>query len=343
MAGVRPVSLSRRRPAGSSLVAAGTSSAKTDLAVLADRMNIKLDFVVLDDSGKIASLHDSVRPDEVELLWCHGRFKSSWVKSAMDELPSLDWVHSDFVGVDGLSLESFAQRGIVITNGGDNFARPMAEWVVLGMLASAKRYPFFVRNSDAAIWDASVELSEMKGAKVLLLGLGSVNSLVAEMCKVFDMDVVAWTRTKHDSKAYGVSRQVTGDDWLTEIKDADYVVIGLPLTRQTTGLINESVLEIAKSDVTIINLARGAIIDEKSLVRVLDSGRIRYVLLDAYPTEPLSPSSPLWARDNVTVLPHHSWSSPRVINNTIERLGSELSLWMSGLPLADPVDFGAGY
>ncbi|TAN24790.1 MAG: D-2-hydroxyacid dehydrogenase [Actinomycetota bacterium] len=333
----------RRRPAGSPLIAAGSSLAKAHLFDLADQMGLRFEFVELDESGKVKIPGDAAKAAEVELLWCHGRFLGSWVMSAINSLPSLDWVHSDFVGVDGLPLDSYLKRGIIITNGGENFARPMAEWVMLGILASAKQFPFFVRNSDSAKWDTSRELAELDGSKVLLLGLGSVNSLVAQMCKGFGLEVVAWTRTKHQSLADGVSRQVTGDQWLSEIASADYLVVGLPLTAQTRGLINREVLETVKSEVTIINLARGALIDEAALVQALDSGRIHYALLDAHSVEPLPPDSPLWRRRNVTVLPHHSWSSPKITTNSIERFRSELTLWLSGQPLLDPVDFSAGY
>ncbi len=339
----RSISLTRRRPIGSPLVAAGTSMARDHLLALADRMKSQIDFVEIDEHGAVLPEYAGKAP-EAEMLWCHGRFAGSWVMSAIDALPGLDWVHSDFVGVDALTLGTFVQRSIVITNGGNNFSRPMAEYIVLGMLASAKQFPFFVRNSDAGKWDTSRELSELEGAKLLLLGLGSVNSLVAKMCKGFGMDVVAWTRTEHSSLAEGVSRHVFGNEWLKEITDADYVVVGVPLTAHTRGLIDKAVLlEVAKPDLTLINLARGAIIDQVGLLEALDSGRLRYVLLDAYLSEPLPPESPLWKRPNVTVLPHHSWSSPRVMARSVELMGSQLHRWLSDLPLLDPVDLSAGY
>ncbi len=339
----RSMSLTRRRQMGSRIVIAGTAMARDHIFELARSRNIQVEFVEIGEDGQILHPEDRGKADEVELLWCHGRFAGSWVMAAIDSLSELDWVHSDFVGVDSLTLGTFVHRGIALTNGGNNFSRPMAEYAVLGILASAKQFPFFVRNSDMARWDTSVELCELEGAKLLLLGLGSVNSLVAKMCKGFGMEVVAWTRTEHSALAEGVSRQLTGNEWLKEIRDADYVVVGLPLTAQTRGLIDTEVLESAREDLTIINLARGAIIDQDALIKALDSGKLRYVLLDAYPTEPLPPENPLWRRSNVTVLPHHSWSSPRVITRSIELLGVQLDRWMTGLPLSDPVDFTAGY
>ncbi len=328
---------------GSRIVVAGTSLARNHIFDVAESLKIQVDFVEIDEKGRVLHSDDLDRVDDVELLWCHGRFAGSWVMAAIDSLTSLDWVHSDFVGVDALALGTFVHRGIALTNGGHNFARPMAEYTVLGMLASAKQFPFFVRNSDRTIWDTSIELSELEGAKLLLLGLGSVNTLVARMCKGFGMEVVAWTRTEQAAISDGVSRQITGSEWMKEIRDADYMAIGLPLTAQTRGLIDREAFEAAKKGLTIINLARGAVIDQDALVQALDSGWLRYVLLDVYETEPLPSESPLWSRPNVTVLPHHSWSSPRVITRSVDLFGSQLQRWMSGLPLSDPVDFSAGY
>lgn len=343
MAGSREVSFTRRRPIGSAIVAAGASTARDHFLAVADRFGILAEFIEIDDYGKLLKPTDEQIAAEAELLWCHGRFTGSWVMSALQSLPGLDWVHSDFVGVDALDLQVFFDRGIAITNGGHNFSLPMAEFAMLGMLASAKQFPFFVRKSDAATWDNSVELSELVGAKLLLLGLGSVNTLVAAMSKGFGLEVVAWSRTKRSILPEGVSRHVTGDAWLNELSQADYVVVGLPLTSQTRGLIDEKALEMMKDDVTIINLARGPLIDERALVETLDSGRLKYVLLDAYSIEPIPSDSPLWRRRNVTVLPHHSWSSPRVIERTVELLASQLQRWTSGSSLYDPVDFAAGY
>jgi phosphoglycerate dehydrogenase-like enzyme len=246
------------------------------------------------------------------------------------------------VGVDALPLDEFGKRGLLLTNGGDNFSQPMAEWVVLGILASAKRLTWFVHNSDNAKWDNSIELKELQGAKVLLLGMGSVNSLVAQMLKGFGAEIVGWSRTLRPQEEDGI-RSITGEAWQSEITQADYVVVGLPMTKATRGIINQSVLESMKDDVTIVNLSRGGLIDHDALVKVLDRKKIRFVLLDAYEVEPLPSSDPLWRRENVLVLPHHSWSSPKVTENTVQRMRSLLATWVAGEPIEDAVDYGAGY
>lgn len=325
------------------LIVAGSELAAESFSEIAKSLGIRYKCVSLNGSGDIVDSDDVPLADHVEVLWCHGRFTGAWVENAVRNLPNVKWVHSDFVGVDAIPISEFESRGIVLTNGGDNFARPMAEWTVLGILSSAKEYPKFIRNSDNALWDDSVNLRELSGAKVLLLGLGSVNSIVASMLAPFNVDVVAWSRTKHSVLPEGVSRQVIGNEWMTEIRTADYIVIGLPATEITKRLIDREILETIRNDATIVNLSRGVIIDQKALIEVLDLGRMRYVLLDAYEKEPLSSDDPLWRRDNVTVLPHHSWSSQLVGANTVNRMSKLLWQYLSNLPFDRVVDYKSGY
>lgn len=325
------------------VIVAGTEEAAESFREITGELGIGYRFVSLNGSGDLIDLGDAQLADQVEVLWCHGRFTGAWVERAIGKLPNVKWVHSDFVGVDSVPIAEFQSRGIVLTNGGDNFARPMAEWTVLGILSSAKEYPRFIRNSDDALWDDSFQLKELRGEKVLLLGLGSVNSLVAGMLEPFDMEVVAWSRTRRSELPAGVTRNLIGKEWMDEIRTADYIVVGLPATKSTKGLIDREILETMKHDVTIINLARGAIIDQKALTEILDLGRLRYVLLDAYEIEPLPSNDPLWGRNNVTVLPHHSWSSQLVSANTVNRMSKLLRLYVSGLPFDRVVDYEAGY
>lgn len=336
------VNFKRKKPFRAKIVAAGSAEAGRRFASLASTLGVDHEFVEIDHLGEVKNAADLDLATEVELLWCHGRFSGEWVVKAAGIFPNLSWIHSDFVGVDALPLSDFAKRGLLLTNGGDNFARPMAEWAVLGILASAKKMTWFVHNSDNAKWDNSIELRELQGSKVLLLGMGSVNSLVAQILKVFGTEIVGWSRTLRPQQGDGMHR-ITGEAWRSEITQADYVVVGLPLTDATRGIINQSVLESMKDDVTIVNLSRGGLIDHDALVNVLDRKKIRFALLDAYDVEPLPSSDPLWRRENVLVLPHHSWSSPKVTENTIQRMHSLLATWVAGEPIEDAVDYGAGY
>lgn len=325
------------------LVIAASEEAAGPFREIAGEIQLSYHLVVLDKSGDVVHQSDDQLRDKVEVLWCHGRFTGQWVTRAVANFHNIKWVHSDFVGVDSMPIDEFASREIILTNGGDNFARPMAEWTVLGMLSSAKEFFKFVRNSDNAIWDNSSQLRELRGAKVLLLGLGSVNSLVARMLIPFEMEVVGWSRKLREVLPLGVSRQVIGDQWMAEISDADYIVVGLPATLHTRGLIGSNVFEKLKPGTTVINLARGAIIDHQAMVEALDLGRFRYLLLDAFEQEPLPVEDPLWRRPNVTVVPHHSWSSQMVLANTVNRMKMLTKQYVSGEPFESIVDYRSGY
>lgn len=289
----------------------------------------------------LAPLTDGLT-SKVEGLWCHGRFDAAFVDAALARLPRLRWIHSDFVGVDSFPLATLARRGITLTNGAGNFARPMAEWVMLALLQAAKRFPLYLRRSLSATWDPSDVLDELDGAVLLLLGLGDVNRLVVEMARPFGLRVRAWARRPRPAPD-GVERLLTGEAWRDELGEADYVVLGLPLTPETAGLINAEALARFKRGAWLINLARGGLVDEAALVAALDAGQLAGALLDAFATEPLPASSPLWGRDDVIVVPHHTWSSPRVAERMIARFRTELTRVLHGQPPVRPVDYDAGY
>lgn len=279
---------------------------------------------------------------EVEGLWCHGRFDAAFVDAALTRLPALRWIHSDFVGVDSFPLATLARRGITLTNGAGNFARPMAEWVMLALLQAAKRFPLYLRRSLSATWDPSDVLDELDGAVLLLLGLGDVNRLVVEMAQPFGLRVRAWARRPRPAPD-GVERLVTGEAWRDALREADYVVCGLPLTPETANLINAEALARFKRGAWLINIARGGLVDEAALAAALDAGQLAGALLDAFVTEPLPPASPLWGRDDVIVVPHHTWSSPRVTERMIARFRTELARVLEGKPPIRSVDYDAGY
>jgi phosphoglycerate dehydrogenase-like enzyme len=219
----------------------------------------------------------------------------------------------------------------------------MAEWVMLAILAAAKRFPRFVRLSDRGVWDPSPLLNELDGGVVLLLGLGSVNSLVAPMAAAFGMEVRAVSRQARPDLPAGVTRMVAPERWRAELSDVDYVVLGLPLTAATANTIDADALTAMKPTAWLVNVARGALVDEAALVHALDAGQIGGAVLDTFVEEPLPEGHRLWRRENVIVVPHFSWSSPRALRRIEELFAAQLARWLSGTPLANVVDPAAGY
>ena len=330
----------RRRPDGPVGVA-GTRGAQETLSRLSRQGELARPIrpVSVDREGRV----DASEAAGVTALWRPGLTSREWLLAAVDHLPDLAWVHSDAVGVDGLPVAELAARGIVLTNGVGSFSRPMAEWVMLAILAAAKRFPRFVRLSDRGIWDPSPLLSELDDGVLLLLGLGSVNSLVAPMAAAFGMDVRAAAGQARAERPAGVTRMVAHDRWQAELAEADYVVLGLPLTPATANIIDADALAAMKPTAWLVNVARGALVDETALVRALDAGQIGGAVLDSFVEEPLPDDHPLWRRENVIVVPHSSWSSPHAVDRINELFAVQLARWVSGAPLANVVDATAGY
>lgn len=136
---------------------------------------------------------------------------------------------------------------------------------------------------------------------------------------------------------------VVGDDWRNEISDADYVVCTLPLTADTTGLIDSGAFASMKPGAWLVNLSRGAVVDETALLDALDSGRLGGAVLDAHVEEPLPTGHPLWGRPNVLVLPHVTWSSSHTLEDFTWRFAAQLRRFAGGSAPADLVDLAAGY
>lgn len=279
----------------------------------------------------------------VRVLWRHKRASTRWVRYAIDALPDLAWLHSDFVGIDSLPVADLARRGVIVTNGSGNYSRPMAEWVLLAMLAAAKHLPQFVRQSDAGIWDPDHQLDELEGSVALFLGLGSVGSLAAPMAAAMGVEVRGVTRSPRTTVPPGLASMVASKDWRSHLPEADFVVCALPLTPDTSGMIDAEALSAMKPTAWLINVARGELIDEAALASALDRGEIGGAILDTFVEEPLPPTHPLWGRPNVVVIPHHTWSSPRVGQRMDELFATLFLAWVEGQPLSNQVDLVAGY
>jgi phosphoglycerate dehydrogenase-like enzyme len=287
----------------------------------------------------------AVDPSEargVEVLWRY-HLTPERLGSAIDELPDLRWIHSDYVGVEDLPLLKLAERGVMLSNGAGIAARPMAEWVVLAILSAAKALPRFVRGSDAGVWEVGEPLAEVNGAVVLLLGLGAVNTLAAAMLEPFGAEVRACTRQPRRHRPAGVTKMVVGDEWRGELPDADYVVRALPLTADTANMIDARAFAAMKRGAVLVNVARGGLVDDDALLAALDTGQIGGAVLDAFRREPVPAGHPLWGRHDILALPHVTWSSAHTLDDFKWRFAARLRSWLRGETPDDLVDLIAGY
>jgi phosphoglycerate dehydrogenase-like enzyme len=312
------------------------------LTAVADRLarSVTIHHVVIGDDPV-----DESDAAATSVLWRY-HLPAPRLPDVLAQLPVLAWVHSDYVGVEDLPLRLLAERGILLSNGAGISAGPMAEWVVLAILAAAKQLPRFVRQSDAGTWDMGTPLRELTGAVVLMLGLGSVGRAAARLLAPFGVEVVGCTRTRPASGTptpEGVARWVSGSEWREHLARADYVVCALALTKDSAGMLDAAAFGAMQPGAWVVNVSRGGLVDHTALLAALDAGHLGGAVLDAFEVEPLPSGDPLWDHPDVIVLPHVTWSTAHTADDFKTRFALQLDRWLAGGEPADLVDLDAGY
>ncbi|MGC9469200.1 MAG: D-2-hydroxyacid dehydrogenase [Anaerolineae bacterium] len=308
------------------------------LSTLADRACDLLDsceLVVIDAEGAIEG--DLEGAEVVMLPWA---VPDATVAKVLG-LPSLRWVHTVSAGIDH-ALEALpSDQEVVITNASGIFDVPIAEMVIAYMLTIAKRIPDFLDHQRNRVWRL-LRLRELAGLTVGIVGLGNIGSEIAKRCKAMEMRVLATRR--HPERGGAFADDVLAPERLRDLLvAAHFVVIAVPLTAETEGLIGRAELRMMRPDAWLINIARGAIVDEAALIETLTQGWIAGAALDVFEEEPLPESSPLWAMSNVMITPHSSWSTPYLKQREAELFLDNLERFLQDRPLRNVIDLSRGY
>ncbi len=265
------------------------------------------------------------------------------LKRILAAAPRLRWMHTPSAGVDNLLIPELLERNIELTNSAGVHAIPIAEFVMMFMLGHVKRARDLATLTSADDWARvkSLRLGELHGKTLLILGMGQIGQALARRAAAFGMRVYGSRRRPQPLD--GVEQVVGEGAWRDLLPQADYIVIALPLTEATSGMVDAAAFARMKPDAYLINIARGQIIDTAALLAALHEGRIAGAGLDALPEEPLPPEHPLWTAPNVWITPHISWSSPHMPMRTIDVFLENLRRYRAGEPLINLVDKQAGY
>jgi D-2-hydroxyacid dehydrogenase (NADP+) len=215
-----------------------------------------------------------------------------------------EWVHTTQAGVDGFPLAEYESRGTVLTNSTGLHGDSVGDTAVGVMLMLARRLHEFVANQRERVWQFPEwnAAFTLPGERVCVVGLGTVGSAVAERCAALGMDVAGIRRSSEPVE--GVDTLYTPDELGPAIDGARFVVLCVPLTDETRGLFAERELERMDEEAYLVNVARGAVVDEDALVAALREDTIAGAALDVFEEEPLPEDSPLWGMDDVVVTPH---------------------------------------
>ncbi len=266
------------------------------------------------------------------------------IRDFLAHAPKLRWLHTMSAGVDRFLIPEVVGRGdFTLTNNSGPYDVPIAEFVLATMLSAAKHLPQYLRAQDMRKWERDVRLVELRGATAVVVGIGSIGGEIARLGAAFGMRVVGVRRRVDLPTPPGVAAVVTPERLPEVVGEADHVVVATPLTPATTGLVSREVIARMKPTAWLINIARGAIVDEAALLEALRSKRIGGAAIDAWWTEPLPAESEWWSLPNVIATPHVSNSSPKLQERTLELFLENLRRWKAHEPLLNVVDLAAGY
>jgi D-2-hydroxyacid dehydrogenase (NADP+) len=250
--------------------------------------------------------------------------------------------------VEELLDSELARSGVILATASGIHAVPIGEYVMGTMLAFAKGLPGAMRAQAERTWRPYLA-EELYGKTVGILGLGAIGAYAAKLAKADGMRVLAIRRSV-SRRAVGPEAVIADVDELLSPSDlpyllsqADYVVIAVPLTAESRGLIGERELRTMKPTARIINISRGAVIDEAALVRALKEGWIAGAALDVFQEEPVPPDSELWGMDNVILTPHISGGTPVYMERAVALFCDNLRRYLAGEPLRNAVDLKRGY
>jgi phosphoglycerate dehydrogenase-like enzyme len=292
--------------------------------------------------------------EDVEVL-LRGWLSAEAFDRLLARAPRLNYVHSASAGVERALTPAARERGIVITNARGVFSRPIAEYVLMMILAVSRRLPGLLELQRERTWQP-LEGVELRDVTVGIVGLGSIGRAVGALATAFGCRVIAVRRRSEEGTASLASDdetrtfgevmldRVAGPEGLPELlAESDFVVLAAPLTPETDHMIDSQALDAMKPTGWLINVARGRLVDERALVAALNDGRIGGAVLDTFTEEPLAPTSPFYDLPNVIVTPHTSWSSGRVLDRSVELFCDNLRRYAAGEPLLNVVDPTAGY
>jgi phosphoglycerate dehydrogenase-like enzyme len=250
----------------------------------------------------------------------------------------LKWLNSIYAGVDGMPLAQLNAQGTVVTNGAGINAITIAEYVVMAMLTVAKGYREVVRAQDRHEWllDSPGKV-ELFGSKALLLGYGAIGKLVEERLNAFGVDVSVVRRSPGENT-------LGPNQWRERLGEFDWVILAVPATPETDGMIGADEFAAMKTTATLVNIARGSVVDQDALVTALQGKEIGAAFLDVTTPEPLPASHPLWSVDNAHITMHLSGrAQDKMFIRSATRFLENLERYRNGEPLEPRVNLDLGY
>ena len=261
------------------------------------------------------------RCEDVEGVICNGLF----LHHEIDKFTNLCYIQLTSAGFDRVPMDYVQQQGIEIHNARGVYSIPMAEYALCGVLQLYKQTNVFYRNQQNRIWEKRRDVLELFGKTICIVGCGNVGTECAKRFKAFGCEVLGVDIFLRDDENYKKIYSLKEIDSVLSISDV--VVLTLPLTNETKNMMNKERFANMKDKSVLVNIARGAIIEEKALLSALDE-KLLGAVLDVFNEEPLSNDNPLWKKENVIITPHNSFvgegNNERLFSLIVKKLGGKI-------------------
>ena len=258
--------------------------------------------------------------------------------------PHLRWVQLISAGADVAVRDGLERSSLVFTTASGIHAVPISEWALGSMIALAKEFPAAIRAQDGGDYWKFIG-GELAGRTAGILGLGKIGSRVARLCRALDMRVLAMRRSVTEPVASrgDVDLLLPPRDLPRMLRESDFLIICLPGTSETFGLLGEEQIRQMKRGSYILNVGRGGIVDEVALVSALRDGHLAGAALDVFAREPLPPDSPLWSEPRLLMTAHVAGNSLLYEERAVDLFLDNLRRYLDGRDLLNVYDPDRGY
>ena len=248
---------------------------------------------------------------------------------AIVDLGSVRWVQAPLAGIDAPPFQQVINAGIRFSNS-DAPNIGVAEYVMSALLSHRHGIARRIENQRERRWEQA-PWPEVGGQRWVIVGFGSIGHEIAKRARPFGVEIVGIRRS--DVQDPAADKMATTDGLSSELASADVVILACPLTDQTRGLVDTNFLAAMKPDAVLVNVARGAVVNDQALIAALDQGLIGSAILDVFDPEPLPENSPFWTHDRVTVTSHVAGAGAGFLARNDQLFVDQLDDYLAGRQL----------
>ena len=268
-------------------------------------------------------------------------------KEDIKKAEKLKWIQTWTAGVDKFMKDDFREvleeKDIILTNMSGVHSNVIAEHSLGFMINFSRRFCDFHEQKNNKVWER-LKVDQLEDKNLAVVGLGSIGQEIARKAKVFEMNVLGVNRSGKGQFDF-VDQLFSQNELNAALEMADFVVVIVPLTPETEGMIGKEEFEVMKDSAYFINMARGEVVDEPVMIEALKEGEIAGAGLDVFANEPLAEDSPLYELDNVLITPHVGGAFPGYNKKAIKIVEKNLEKFVSGdlAEMINKIDYNLGY